>query len=103
MDLRQIYRQSAELFSSYVKNVGPTGWDSQTPDPGWDITALVHHVTENVLWVPDLLAGKTIAEVGDKYSGDVLGDDPKAAWAAASVKAVASVDKLTDLQQTTHV
>jgi hypothetical protein len=27
-------------------------------------------------WVPDVMSGKTIAEVGDTWAGDVLGDDP---------------------------
>jgi uncharacterized protein (TIGR03086 family) len=33
-----------------------------------------------VAWVPDLLEGKTVKEVGDKYEGDLLRDDPLAAW-----------------------
>ena len=32
------------------------------------------------LWAPPLLAGSTIAEVGDRFEGDVLGAEPKAAW-----------------------
>ena len=36
-------------------------------------------------WVPDMLAGRTMAEVGaDAFKGDLLGDDPKAAFAASS-------------------
>jgi uncharacterized protein (TIGR03086 family) len=33
--------------------------------------------------VPPLLAGTTVADVGDRFDGDVLGDDPVAAWDAA--------------------
>jgi hypothetical protein len=28
-------------------------------------------------WVPEVLAGKTIAEVGMKWDGDLLGDHPR--------------------------
>jgi uncharacterized protein (TIGR03086 family) len=36
------------------------------------------------LWVPHLLSGETIEQVGDRYSGDVLGSDPVGAWRRAS-------------------
>ena len=43
-------------------------------------------------WVPDMLAGRTMAEVGvDAFKGDLLGDDPKAAFTAIVDKAVAAV------------
>jgi uncharacterized protein (TIGR03086 family) len=40
------------------------------------------------------LAGQTIAEVGDRFEGDILGADPQAAWkeAAAGALAAASPD-----------
>jgi hypothetical protein len=37
-------------------------------------------------WVPDVLVGRTAEDVGDRYSGDLLGDDP-----------IASYDRLNDL------
>jgi len=42
-----------------------------------------------LLWIPSLVAGKTIAEVGDQFDGDVLGSDPVATFtkAAADVQA----------------
>ena len=52
-------------------------------------------MTYELLWVPDLLEGKTIAEVGDKYEGDILGNDHIAAWqsaVAAVQKALADFD-----------
>jgi hypothetical protein len=33
------------------------------------------HVRDEA-WVPDVLAGKTMDEVGDSWKGDLLGDDP---------------------------
>jgi uncharacterized protein (TIGR03086 family) len=41
---------------------------------------LVNHVVAEHLWVPHLLRGETISDVGDRYDGDVLGGDAVAAW-----------------------
>jgi uncharacterized protein (TIGR03086 family) len=56
-------------------------------------------------WVPETLAGKTIAEVGTKYDGDVLGDNPKRNWAIIVAKAVAAVEALSlvDMDKTIHL
>lgn len=40
--------------------------------------------------VPHLLAGATLEEVGDRYAGDVLGEDPLGAWESASTAARAA-------------
>jgi uncharacterized protein (TIGR03086 family) len=53
-------------------------WTAPTPCAEWDVRTLVNHVVGELLWVPPLLDGKTIAEVGDRFDGDVLGDDPHA-------------------------
>ncbi|MET8682041.1 TIGR03086 family metal-binding protein [Streptomyces sp. NPDC004647] len=41
---------------------------------------LVNHIVGEHLWAPLLLAGATVAEVGDRFDGDVLGNDPVKAW-----------------------
>jgi hypothetical protein len=48
-------------------------------------------------WVPATLAGKTIAEVGTHYDGDLLGDTPKRHWDHIVAKAVSAVEALTIL------
>jgi uncharacterized protein (TIGR03086 family) len=56
-------------------------------------------------WVPDMLTGKTMAEAGaDKFQGDLLGDDPKANFAAIVEKACAAAERMTeqDLERTVH-
>jgi uncharacterized protein (TIGR03086 family) len=54
-------------------------------------------------WVPDMLAGRTMAEVGpDTYSGDLLGDDPRAAFTAIVERACEAASALTDLDRTVH-
>jgi uncharacterized protein (TIGR03086 family) len=55
-----------------------------------------------LLWVPEILSGKTVAEVGDKYEGDVLGEDIINAWNDAAHKASIAVET-ADLTATAHL
>lgn len=50
----------------------PADW-SRSPDPTLLDIVAAHAYDE--AWVPDVLAGRTIDEVGDKYGGDLLGGD----------------------------
>ncbi len=70
------------------RQIGDHQWQAATPDEDWTVRDLVNHLAGEDLWAPPLLAGSTIAEVGDRFEGDVLGAEPKAAWAAASATAV---------------
>ncbi len=61
-----------------------------------------YHVYDDA-WVPDMLAGRTMAEVGeDAYRGDLLGDDPVAAFTAAVGRACAAATALDDLDRVVH-
>ncbi len=51
----------------------PAEWSRKEKPTLRDILA-AHAYDE--AWVPDVLAGHTIAEVGDRHNGDLLGDDP---------------------------
>lgn len=54
-------------------------------------------------WVPDMLAGKTMAEVGlEKFKGDLLGDEPKVNFETIVEKACAAAKALDDLDRTVH-
>jgi uncharacterized protein (TIGR03086 family) len=70
-------------FTDRVFAVGHDRWDARTPDTEWSVRDLVNHVTSEHLWAPELLAGSTVEEVGDRFSGDVLGEDPNGAWVRA--------------------
>ena len=53
--------------------------------------ALVNHVVGEDRWTPPLLEGATIAEVGDRFDGDLLGAEPGGGRPDAAAAAVASV------------
>ena len=63
-------------FEQRLGAVGATQWNAATPCDDWDVRTLVNHVVGELLWIPPLLDGKTIAEVGDRFDGDILGSDP---------------------------
>jgi uncharacterized protein (TIGR03086 family) len=69
--------ESARRFVSQVK---PDQWHVPTPCSEWDMRVLVNHITYENMWAAELFQGKTIAEVGNKYERDLLGDDPIAAY-----------------------
>lgn len=94
MDPIELYRRSVEDFDRKIQSVRDDQWNNPTPCTEWDVRALVNHIVYEDLWAVDLLGGKTIEEVGDRYEGDVLGDDPKAAWADASKRAVDAANRV---------
>lgn len=86
-----------------MQAVGDDQWGASTPDADWDVRALVNHLVNEERWAPPLLAGTTIAEVGDRFDGDLLGDDPKAAWAAAAEACVAAAGADGALERIVHL
>jgi uncharacterized protein (TIGR03086 family) len=101
-DLVALFARSVEHFGARLPLIGDR-WPDPTPDAGWDVRALVNHVLNEDLWAPPLLDGMTIAEVGDRFDGDQLGDDPQAAWAEAAAASVAAVSEPGALDRTVHV
>jgi uncharacterized protein (TIGR03086 family) len=85
--LLEQYDHAVAEFGSRVELVKDDQWTAPTPCREWDVRALVAHLVDECRWVPYLLGGGTVADAGDRFSGDPLGDDPKAAWRAASAAA----------------
>ncbi|WP_330172760.1 TIGR03086 family metal-binding protein [Streptomyces sp. NBC_01498] len=84
------HAEALDLFTDRVHAVGADRWAARTPCEGWSVRDLVNHLTVEQLWVPPLVSeGRTMAEVGDAFDGDVLGDDPVGVWdrAAAAARA----------------
>lgn len=102
IDTVELYCRATEEFAARVRLVG-TRWTAATPCSDWDVRALVRHVVEEELWVPPLFAGRTIAEVGDSLSGDLLGDDPVRVFEQASTAAVDAVREPGALERTVHL
>ncbi len=91
-DVIGLYRRAVDEFGKRVLTVSGDQWAQPTPAAEWDVRALVNHVLNENQWVPPLLEGLTIEQVGDRFEGDQLGDDPVAAWARATAEALAACE-----------
>src|SRR5918993_2181231 len=103
-DVLELYRRALDEFGRRVHAVRPDQWGCPTPCKDWEGRKLVNHLVAEQLWVPPLLAGATVAELGDTFAaGDVLGADPVAAWDAASAAARAAFAGPGAMRRTVHL
>ena len=103
MDTEEIHRRTVDGWRSSVDAVDASQWGDPTPCADWDVRKLVNHVVGEELWTVPLLQGSTIEDVGDRFDGDVLGDDPVAAARSAAEAAVTAVDDLLPQRETVHL
>lgn len=87
MRLLEAHQRAMREFDSRVRQIGADQWNNPTPCTEWSVRDLVNHLTSEQMWAPWLLDGATLDEVGDRFDGDVLGDDPVATWTEASTLA----------------
>jgi uncharacterized protein (TIGR03086 family) len=89
-ELIALFQRAADGFGQRVHSIGEGQWHQPTACTEWDVRMLVNHVAVEQLWVPPLVDGKSVSDVGDSLDGDQLGDDPVAAWDAAVKSSSAS-------------
>ena len=77
--------------------------DSWTRKPGSTLREVINYHAYDDAWVPDVLAGKTMEQVGHAHDGDLLGADPAARFAAIADAATAAVRAFDDLDMTVHL
>ena len=103
MDLDTLYARTLAGWADRVRAVSPGQWDRPTPCRDWSVRDLANHVVGEDLWTAPLMEGRTIAEVGDRFDGDVLGADPVARASAAAEGASASVRSLLPTHGQVHL
>jgi uncharacterized protein (TIGR03086 family) len=103
MDEATAFRRASDGYVRRAREVTAEQWSAATPCAEWDVRSLVNHVAGEYLWVPELMAGKTVAEVGDRLDGDLLGDDPLAVLASAAHDAQVAADMPEALTRTVHL
>lgn len=101
--LPALYARALQAFGNRVVAVPDDRWGSPTPAAEWDVRALVNHVVVEQLWAPSMLAGQTVQQVGERFDGDQLGDDPATVWQQAVDAAFRAFDADGALGRTVHL
>ena len=91
-----------EFAGKAIENLREGQLSNSTPCTEWNLSQLLNHMVYEVAWVAPLVEGKTIAEVGTLYDGNLLGDEPKLAWYEAVDQAIESVKKM-ETSSTVHL
>jgi uncharacterized protein (TIGR03086 family) len=102
-DVTVLYRRALDGFGAKVRAIRDDSWRLPTPCTDWDVHALVNHLVGENRWAPPLFDGKTIADVGDQFDGDLLGADPVAAWEDSAGAAVAALSDPGATDRTVHL
>jgi uncharacterized protein (TIGR03086 family) len=101
-----VHGRCGRRFAALVAGVSPEQWHSGTPCSEWDVRTLVHHLLYEQRWVPSLLDGLTIEQVGDQFEGDLMGGDASA-WpgllASSIAEAHTAVEQPRALDRTVHL
>ncbi len=108
MKQKELFLQSDAALRSVIDQIrpeqlalpAPAGWSRAESPTLRDI--LAYHAFDEA-WVPDVLAGRTIDEVGDRYAGELLGDDPIPAYDRINDLATAAVVASDDPEATAHL
>ena len=109
MNEKDVFILADEALNDVVDQIRDDQWDTRVPDdmsprqPGMTLREIINYHAYDDAWVPDVLAGKTIEEVGDKYDGDLLGDHPKLNFASIVETAVLAVRAFDDLDRMVHL
>jgi uncharacterized protein (TIGR03086 family) len=88
-DIAELHAQALDHTGRVVAGIPADRWQSATPCDGWNVHELLNHLVAGNRWATELAAGGTIAGVGDRLDGDLLGTDPAGAYAASADAAAA--------------
>ena len=89
VDLADVHARALEWTGRAVAGVRPEQWEQPSVCREWSVHELVNHVVSGNWWAEELTRGKTIEAVGARLDGDVIGNDPAAAYDASAEAAAA--------------
>jgi uncharacterized protein (TIGR03086 family) len=108
----EVFVLADRALNHVVAQIADDQWDMKMPasfaradDPDSlpTLRSIINAHAYDDAWVPDMLAGRTMDEVGTtKFDGDLLGAAPEASFNAIVEKACAAAAKAGDLDRTVH-
>lgn len=87
VDLLVVHHRALQATGRIVAGVRDDQWHEPTPCADWDVHGLLNHIVGGNRWVRPLVEGETIAGVGDRLEGDLLGHSPYMAYEASAADA----------------
>jgi uncharacterized protein (TIGR03086 family) len=102
MTAKELYLYAVDQATAVIVQVEPDQLELPTPDTEWNVHDLLQHMTYELAWAADIVSGRTMAEVGDKYEGDLLDDDPIKNWRRYDALTQAAVE-MCDERTTAHL
>jgi hypothetical protein len=92
-------RVVAQVRDDQLEERAPAWFHTSSRTPDATLRELLNYHAYDDAWVPDMLAGRTMDEVGvDKWQGDLLGDDIAGRFHAIVETAVASARQVREEQ-----
>ncbi len=107
----EVFVLADQALNRVVAQIKPEQWEQPVPEDFVrrdtsrrpSLREIINYHAYEDAWVPDMLAGRTMDEVGkDKYKGDLLGDDPAGNFSALVEQASAAARAVTDLERPVH-
>lgn len=108
---QDVFVMADQALKDVIDQIRDDQWSMEMPDDfamhqqdrKVTLREVVNYHAYDEAWVPDMLAGRTMDEVGkDAYAGDLLGEDPKRSFGALVDKACAAATALDDPDRTVH-
>ena len=87
-----LHRQALESTRTFIAGIDTGQWANPTPCAEWNIRSLVNHIVVGNLWAAELATGHTIADVGDRLDGDLLGASPLDAYNQSAAAAASAFE-----------
>lgn len=111
MTEQELFIAADQALTTVIAKIADEQWEMKLPewfqvgrtqhDP--TLRDIINYHAYDEAWVPDTLAGKSIQQIGDKYDGDLLGNDPKASYHRLAERAESAVRDLSNPDQTVHL
>ncbi|HEX5643747.1 MAG TPA: hypothetical protein VFZ86_15650 [Thermoleophilia bacterium] len=108
MTEQEVFILADQALNAVVDQIRDDQWDLVVPDdmtrtPGITLRQTIDYHAYDDAWVPHVLAGETMEDVGDRYDGDLLGDHPKLNFASIAETAVLAVRDFNDPDRIVHL
>ena len=108
MNETDVFILADQALNNVIQQIKDEQWGIDVPAAmmggrAMTLRELINYHAYDELWVPDVLNGKTIAEVGRSYGEDLLGENPRASYAVINEAGQTAVKQFTDLDKVVHL